>query len=347
MLHTKTWIKGSILSLISFVFSWLVLEGVCNLLLRWKQSITYNSNVLPTATTTQNKLTLIKYDSLGIIRPAPGQYEVVYSVDQSKSGKQKLPLVSKTASVTYHIDSLDRRVTPFDSRRAVGKYALFLGCSFTYGESVADTSTLPYFFGKETGYRPYNYGVSGYSPAHMLALMQAVNMRSEVVEKDGVAFYTYIEDHLARVAPSTKWIYNSNGYWPNFDPGTMTIKGTYAERHPVYYSLIQGMYKSNIVNLFNINFPRRYSDDQYLRFVRIVKETEERYKQQFGNDNFYVVVFPAYPMAPELRQYFNQFHIKVIDYSNLCSWKTAYDGMHPDEQSYRQVAEKLAKKFPE
>ncbi|ADB40239.1 hypothetical protein Slin_4255 [Spirosoma linguale DSM 74] len=347
MLHTKNWIKGSILSLLSFVFSWLVLEGVCNLMLRWKHHISQNSTQqsLPTATTTQNKLTLIKYDSLGIIRPAPGQYEVVYSLNRGQKDKEKPTSAEKKVSVIYHIDSLDRRVTPFYSRQAVGKYALFLGCSFTYGESVADTSTLPYFFGKETGYRPYNYGVSGYSPAHMLALMQAVNMRSEVLEKDGVAFYTYIEDHLARVAPSTKWIYNSNGYWPNVDPGTMTVKGTYAERHPVSYSLIRGMYKSNIVNLFNINFPRRYTVTQYQRFVNIVKKTEEQYVQQFGNDNFYVVVFPAYPMPPELRQLFEQNHIKVIDYSALCSWKTAYDGMHPDEACYRHVASQLAKKF--
>lgn len=353
MLHTPTWIKGGILSLLSFVLSWLVLEGICSLILHWKQSNNYTSthsptgNTLPTATSTHNKLTLIKYDSLGILRPMSGQYDVTYCVKQPQNDSNKPPSVPQMVSVTYHIDSLCRRKTPFDSRYAVGKYALFLGCSFTYGESVADSSTLPYFFGKESGYHSYNYGVSGYSPTHMLALLQAVNIRKEIVEKNGVAFYTYIEDHLARVAPSTKWIYNSNGYWPNIDTGTMTVKGTYADKHPVYLNLIRGMYKSNIVNLFNINFPRRYSIDQYQRFVNIVKKTADLYRQQFGNDNFYVVVFPVYPMAPELRELFEQTHIKLIDYSSLMSWKTAYDGMHPDGESYRQVAQKLAENFRE
>ncbi len=346
MLHNNGWIKGSVVSLLSFIFSWLVLEGVCSLLLKWKKGDLYIAVNKPTKNSNtivkQKKFALLQYDSLGILRPAPGQYEVTYPIKQGNTTDKKQSSFSKTVSVTYTIDSLSRRITPFDSSQAVGKYALFLGCSFTYGESVSDTSTIPFFFGKQTGYRPYNYGVSGYSPSHILALQQAVNMRKEVAEKNGIAFYTYIEDHLARVAPSTRWVYNSNGYWPYVNPKTMTVEGTYAQKHPVYWELIRGMYSSNIVNLFNVNFPRRYSTEQYEKFVRIIKKTEERYQKQFGNDNFYVVIFPAYPMPFELRQLFQQAHLKVIDYSNLLSWKTAYDGMHPESKAYQQVAQTLA-----
>lgn len=346
MLHSKGWIKGSIVSLLSFIFSWLVLEGVCSLLLKWRKGNLHVAIDRPTneseTIAKQKKFALLRCDSLGILRPAPGQYELAYSIKQSNSANQTRSLSGKTVSVTYSIDSLSRRITPFDSSRAVGKYALFLGCSFTYGESVSDSSTMPYFFGKQTGYRSYNYGVSGYSPSHVLALQQAVNMRKEVAEKNGIALYTYIEDHLARVAPSTRWIYNSNGYWPYVNPKTITVEGTYAQKHPVYRELIRGMYSSNIVNLFNINFPRRYSTEHYERFVQIVKKTEERYQKQFGNDNFYVVIFPAYPLPSELRQLFQQAHLKVVDYSNLLTWKTTYDGMHPESKAYQQVAQTLA-----
>ena len=350
MLYSKVWIKGSVLSLVSFIVSWLILEGVSGLLLRLRENASKSSAQFTAkeskSSETKNTLVLIKNDALGILRLAPGPYSVSYVLKQTDSDKNSHPLPEKTVSITYHIDSLSRRITPFDSSRAVGKYALFLGCSFTYGESVADSSTLPYFFGKDTGYRPYNYGVSGYSPSHMLALQQSVNMRNEVAEKNGIAIYTYIEDHLARVAPSTKWIYNSKGYWPNVNPNTVTVEGTYAEKHPILSELIQGMYKSNIVNLFNVNFPRRYSTEQYERFVAIVKKSEELYRKQFGNDNFYVVIFPAYPMPAELRQLFKQAHLNVIDYSALFSWKATYDGMHPDGDAYRRVAEKLAHDLP-
>jgi hypothetical protein len=273
MLYSKVWVKGSLLSLLTFVVSWLLLEGLSGLLLRWKER---PQNIAIPATEkagghrplpAKNTLTLVRNESLGIVRPAPGQYETSYSVKGRGT--------DKSASVAYHIDSLSRRVTPFDSRRAVGKYALFLGCSFTYGESVADSSTLPYFFGNKTGYHPYNYGVSGFSPAHMLALQQSVNMRKEIPEKTGIAIYTYIEDHLARVTPSTKWVYNSKGFWPYVNPATMTVEGTYAQKHPILVELIEGMYKSNIINLFNINFPRAYSAAQYERFVSIVKKSKK------------------------------------------------------------------------
>jgi lysophospholipase L1-like esterase len=72
----------------------------------------------------------------------------------------------------------------------------------------------------------------------------------------------------------------------------------------------------------------------------------QKNQQQFGNDNFYVVIFPAYPMAPELRKAFERAQLNVIDYSTLFSWKAAYDGMHPDGDSYKQVAEKLADDLP-
>ena len=346
MLYGKVWVKGIAVSVVSFVFSWLALEGVSSLLLHWKQSsqrsATDYTAKAGNATPQKNSLVLLKNDTLGIVRPAPGPYEVSYPITRPDARGANLSQPQKQVSITYHIDSLSRRITPFDTRRAVGKYALFLGCSFTYGESVPDTNTMPYYFGEATGFRPYNYGVSGYSPAHMIALQQSVNMRKEIVEKEGIAIYTYIEDHLARVAPSTKWIYNSNGYWPYVNPKTVRVEGTYADKHPVNVQLIKGMYKSNIVNLFNINFPRRYSTEQYEQFVTIVKKSEQLYRNQFENDNFYVVVFPAYPMAPELRQLFQRAQIKVIDYSTLFSWKTTVDRMHPDGEAYRRVAEKLA-----
>ena len=333
--YGKAWVKGAILSVLTFLVFWLFLEGLCGLVLLWrdKANFTILSQPKRTAQTPGRHVDfkLIHYDNLGISRPAPGPYETIYSTP------------AQTVPITYHIDSLSRRITPFDARQANGKYAVFLGCSFTYGESVADTNTLPYYFGQQTGFHPYNYGVSGYSPAHILALLQTVNLRNEVAEKNGVGFYIYIQDHLARVSPSTKWAYNSAGYLPWVNPKSVVVERTYARQHPVRLKLIQWMYKSNIVKLFKINFPRRYSTEQYQQFVNIVRKIEERYRSQFGNDDFYVVVFPQYPLDPELRQLFEQAHLKLLDYANLLTWNTAPDGMHPDGEAYRRVARQLAK----
>ncbi|WP_460907613.1 hypothetical protein [Spirosoma areae] len=279
-------------------------------------------------------------------RPAPGSYKLLYAAKLQPPIAGQDISAGKTVPVSYHIDSLSRRYTPFDRTQANGKYALFLGCSFTYGEAVSDSGTLPYFFGKQSGYRPYNYGVSGHSPSHMLGLLQTNNLRKEVTEKNGIAFYTYIDDHIARVLPTTRWINNSDGYLPWVNPVSLAVEGSYAQKHPIRTKLVRWMYKSNVVNLFNINFPNQYNTDHYRHFVDVVQKSRELYQQQFGNDNFYVVIFPAYPLKPELRQLFDQAHLKLIDYSDLVIWQTAYDGMHPNSDAYRLVAEKLAEDVP-
>ncbi len=337
--YGREWAKGMMLSLISFVVCYGLLEGVCGLVLRWRQGVPTISTETGNArnkTQKSTELRLIHNDRLGTYRPAPGQYQTVYSVAPRAKSNANRPV-----AVTYTIDSLSRRITPSTSRWA-NRYALFLGCSFTYGEAVADTSTLPYFFEKATGFRSYNYGVSGQSPANMLALLQTVNLRKEVAERDGIAVYTFITDHLARATPSTFWAHNANGFLPHVDPKRGVVEGTYAQKHPVRMQLIHWMYRSNIVNLFKINFPKRYTTEHYQRFVGLVRKSKELYRNQFGNDNFYVVVFPEYPMDAELRQLFGQARVNVLDYARLLIWKTAPDGLHPDADAYRQVARKLA-----
>ncbi|WP_338873374.1 hypothetical protein WBJ53_30370 [Spirosoma sp. SC4-14] len=339
LLYGKAWVKGVILSIMSFLITWLLLEGVCALVLRWKEG-PRASAIKPgfakngPGSSKQTNGSLIHYDSLGMSRPAPGQYEIEYA------GKDA-PIHQKNV-VTYHVDSLSRRITPFTNQHAVGKYALFMGCSFTYGESVSDSSTIPYFFGQQTGYHPYNYGVSGHSPTQMLAILQSTNLRNQISEKEGIAFYTYIDDHLARATPSTVWANNADGYLPHVNPQTLVVDGAYGQKHPTRMKLIRWMYKSNVVKLFKINFPKHYTTQHYQQFVNIVRKAKELYRNQFGNDNFYVVVFPMYPMDPELKQLIKEANLNIIDYSALLTWKTAYDGMHPNGDAYRQVARQLA-----
>ncbi|GAB3983634.1 hypothetical protein GCM10028806_57140 [Spirosoma terrae] len=336
LVYGKAWAKGTVLSILSFAFTWLVLEGLCALVIRIKDGpgpdlVETVANKSDATQRNAKKYTLIHYDQLGMSRPAPGEYTIEYAL---KGGKK--------ADVTYHVDSLSRRLTPFNPKNATGKYALFMGCSFTYGESVADTNTLPYYFGEQTGYRPYNYGVSGHSPSQMLAILQRVNIRRQIAEKDGIALYTFIDDHLARTTPSTKWADLSAGYLPYVNPKTLVVEGTYAQKHPVRIKLIRWLHTSNVAKLFKVSFPKKYSIEQYQQFVNIVGKAKELYQKQFGNDNFYVVVFPMYRLDPKLRELFEKANLKLLDYSALLTWNTAYDGMHPDAQAFRQVAKKIA-----
>lgn len=110
-------------------------------------------------------------------------------------------------TVTISTDSLGRRTTPLADSLPRSRYALFLGCSYTYGDGVSDTQTLPYYFqAMSPGYRAYNYGYMAYSPLHMLARLQQGTLEREIPQKDGFAVYTLINDQLDRVIPATRWI---------------------------------------------------------------------------------------------------------------------------------------------
>ena len=52
-----------------------------------------------------------------------------------------------------------------------------LGCSVTFGLWVNDDETMPYVAQYASHYRPYNYGVSGYGPHHMLAQLQSRELK--------------------------------------------------------------------------------------------------------------------------------------------------------------------------
>ena len=95
------------------------------------------------------------------------------------------------------------------------KYALFFGCSVTYGVLVDDKQTLPSILERiDSNYHAYNYGVQGYGTHHLLALFESRNLRNEINETDGTAFYIYFPGHVNRA------IGDMDSYlaWNSFSP---------------------------------------------------------------------------------------------------------------------------------
>ncbi|MRS59823.1 hypothetical protein [Larkinella terrae] len=331
----KSWIQSALVSLITFILFYLILEGVFGLLLRLRPDPVVAPNVITERLDTQNSSIP---DSLLGYRAKPG-----FSVDfVAKVGNKVFD------TIRIHIDSLSRRVVPMVPKPSapINKYALFFGCSFTYGEGVDEKKTMPYYFSQLTGYHAYNYGFSGYSPLHMLGLLQSRNLPSEVEEKEGVAIYTYINHHINRVTPHTHWLRFMDGRIPYLNPKTMVIEGTIANKQPTKKQLIDWMYKSNIREYFAVGFPGRYYTHHYQRMVDVVRKSKELYQAQFKNNNFYLLIFPGQPMEPEMKKLFQEAGIQMLDYSNLFDsrkYMLPFDASHPNGEAYRMVMEKLAK----
>ncbi len=237
------------------------------------------------------------------------------------------------------------RDTPLEDSQPRSRYALFFGCSYTFGDGVSDTETIPYHFqANSPNYRAYNYGYMAYSPLHMLALLQQEELKKQIVQKDGFAVFTLINDHLDRVIPATRWISLVKGRFPYLDSKSMTTKGIFANERRLYTSAILETENSGLLRIMNWGYPRTHTRDHYRHLVNIIKKAQEEYIRQFGNENFYVVVFPGNPISPDTRQMFIEDGIKFLDYSGLMTIQDKmlpFDSAHPSPEVYERVGQEI------
>lgn len=249
-------------------------------------------------------------------------------------------------TVTISTDSLGRRATPLPDSLPRPRYALFLGCSYTYGDGVSDTQTLPYYFqALSPGYRAYNYGYLAYSPLHMLARLQQGTLEREIPQREGVAVYTLINDQLDRVIPATRWIELTQGRFPYLNETTMRTEGVFADKRRLYTQAVLNFQGTGLQRIMKWGYPRTHTAAHYRLLVDIIQKSKEEYTRRFGNDHFYVVIFPGNPLSPETKRMFDEKGITYFDYSGLMSIKDKmlpFDDAHPTPQVYEKVAQRLS-----
>jgi len=101
--------------------------------------------------------------------------------------------------VKYTIDDNGFRVTP-GQPEASGSFAAFFGGSFMVGEGVEDAETLPARLAYHAGnVAAFNFGVHGWGPQNMLALLQSGELTAVFPKTRGTLVYLYIPAHMARL----------------------------------------------------------------------------------------------------------------------------------------------------
>src|SRR5262245_41293491 len=133
---------------------------------------------------------------------------------------------AKLYDVTYTIDSKGLRVAPPVKNSETASCILFFGCSFTFGEGLQDTETLPYQTGfqSEGRYRTFNFGFHGYGPHQMLAQIEHGLVRKVVDCRPEYAIYQAVPHHVARVAGKTLFGQHAPRYQVGTD-GTVRLNG--------------------------------------------------------------------------------------------------------------------------
>ena len=250
-------------------------------------------------------------------------------------------------NVLYSSDKYSRRVADYidtiEPATIKSKHALFLGCSYTFGEGLPYESTFSYLFEKNNpDYKSYNYGYKGYGP-HQSALFfkDGVNtLNKEAIEQnEGFAVYTFINDHLNRVYGGS--IYLSYGHMTP-DVYINNNKLVSKKRSKFRLLLAEFLINSQTMKYFHIRFSYPKTEAYYKRFADIINYTADQYIQLFPKSNFYVGLFPNFHEATDSAwvKYLNpevsvisvpppaDFNINRKDYIV----NPIHDSIHPNEK---------------
>ena len=153
----------------------------------------------------------------------------------------------------------------------------------------------------------------------MLARLEAENTKKIVKENTGIGFYIYINDHVNRVLGTmTNYGYNG-GQAPYYQivNGQLQHNGLFKEGRKVRSWIFEQLLKSNILKLFKIGYPFKITEQDYELTAEVMAEASRNYKKQFGNDNFYVIIYPTTVDSSLIINLLKQKGVKVLDYSKL------------------------------
>ena len=257
--------------------------------------------------------------------------------------------------VNYAIDGNWKRITP-DADSTKNKYALFFGCSITFGEGLHGNETFPYYFQELAGNcNAYNYSYSGYGAHQMLARMQFQDLTEQVKEKDGIAFYIFFDDHIKRSIGSMNTYVNWGSQSPYYYmDGDKLVRDKMFKNGRYYTSkLYELIYQTSIVKYFNLDFPLNVKHKHIDLYVEMVLASKNEYKKQFGNDDFYVILYPTYTnISKEDYAYFKSTldakKIKYIDLQNFITYGPEYTiggDPHPSASTNKLLVEELLKRL--
>lgn len=221
----------------------------------------------------------------------------------------------------YTIDSNGLRLAPPYRKYDLAGTVLFFGCSFTFGEGLRDSETLPYQVGAQSAgrYRTFNFAVQAYGPSQMLAAIEDGMVRRVVDTAPQYALYVAIPDHVWRVAGKVPWGWHAPRYVLDGD-GTAHRAGDFEDRKPLAERLgltmgckcgqcpdceshellaerlgltwgLRQLSKSAVWRRLWNGYPS-INDDDIRRYLAVVRRSQELLTARYPGLQFHVILWP-------------------------------------------------------
>jgi hypothetical protein len=252
--------------------------------------------------------------------------------------------------VVYRTDRHGRRITPStgaDRRR----YILCFGGSFTWGQGVNDDETLPAQLEKAAPeYDAYNFGYRGYGPQQMLELLRGKDLRSQVPQRGGIAIYTAIDDHVRRAIGGMRTCAMVRRHFPYYrlnEQGGLSRNGSFATGRPGAQLFYDFLSESEILKYYHVDLPLTIREEHLRLVAAIIAHSRDAYREQFGNDRFYTILYPGSKTLLALKPLLDEYGIAYLDYTQLYDvsspeYRIRGDG-HPTPAAYLRLAAAISK----
>lgn len=251
----------------------------------------------------------------------------------------------------YTTDAQHRRVTPVNDPEIRTRFALFFGCSYTFGTGVNDDETLPAQFGRfAPGFRPFNYGFPAYGPQNMYLIASAPEFAEDIALHDGIAVYTFIDHHVLRAAGSmlvgTTWGRDLPCF--TLEEGRLAHHGSFESARPCRQLAYRFFRHLPSVQFSGMDWPPPSRASNIALTAALVRGAADALRARYPGLRFHVVVFPGQRLGGLLHDALGDAATEYSDYSQLLldsdtareTW--FFPDGHPKAALYEQVARRFA-----
>jgi hypothetical protein len=286
----------------------------------------------------------------------PGKTGVFNSTELTSSG-------DTIYNVDYTIIA-DSNVNSFSFNHRIGYLnpnspiprLIFLGCSFTFGQGVGDSETLPYRSGSLQNTSTLNLGGVCYGIHHVYEIFMDKYANKD--NKNKLFIYSMLPDHVLRASGLYEW---SPGPLYKVADDSLVYSGSLpaASNRLAYYSSLFGCYsflKDMVTDIEGNKRAKKVPANEYQKTYLMIRKMSQVSRATGGH--FLLLFWDKYPQSRDPNLFYRQLledkldrlrkdSVDIIKVSDVFDLKDAkyfipIDG-HPKALAYDTVAKYLAK----
>jgi hypothetical protein len=229
---------------------------------------------------------------------------------------QKMVGAQSAYVVTYSFDAHRRRAVSGDPAAAHERFLLFFGDEETFGVGLEDDATLPAAASRlRPDTRVYDYAFPGHGPQHVLARLEASDLRHEVREAAGAAVYVLADGALDRLVGGSASLAGPDDLpYYRLDDGEAVRDGFFRTTRPIYSFVVGAVGRSALMQSLGVAWPTRVRTEDGALACAVLGKAKRLLAEWLGPTPFVVVLHPASAGAADLTPCLAPLGIPGLDY---------------------------------